>query len=76
MRRAKYLEKKHLYSQLTCFGKQTAAHGTLTAGSIYRLQSGKITVKFDQEQNQKTLLQEDNKYLLNSRHSTKRKNKA
>ena len=63
MRRAKYLDKKHLYSQLTCFGKSSTANGTLTAGTIYRLQSSNITVKFDQEQNQKTLLQEDNKYL-------------
>merc|ERR1712020_506613 len=39
MRRAKYLDKKHLYSQIACFGKSTAAHGTLTAGTIYRLQS-------------------------------------
>ena len=52
-----------LYSQLTCSGKTATAHGTLTAGTIYKLQSSNTTVKFDQEQNQKTLLQEDNKYL-------------
>ena len=63
MRQAKYLDKKHLYSQLQCIGKSTAATGTLTTGKIYKLQSSNITVKFDQEQNQKTLIQEENKNL-------------
>ena len=63
MRRAKYLDKKHLYSQIACLGRTATINGTITAGTVYKLPSNNTTIKFDQEQNQKTLLQDGNEFL-------------
>ena len=64
IRRAKYQEKKYLYSQIPCGNKPPATERiSLAAGTIYNFQSGNKTVKFNQEQNQKTLILDDKQYL-------------
>ena len=57
------MDKKHLYSQISCLGRTATLNGTITAGTVYKLPSENTTVKFDQEQNQKTILQDGNEFL-------------